>query len=130
MPPKESFYPTDWLRIAEKDYARVEYLLTAHDREAAGFYLQQAIEKFLKAFLLSKGWQLQRIHDLEPLLNEALKHDSSLQQYRSILQRITGFYFVERYPFVLDTSITEKDVQQAHSQTKALVESIRGALNE
>ena len=130
MPPKESFYPTDWLRIPEKDYARVEYLLTAHDPEAAGFYLQQAIEKFLKAFLLSKGWQLQRIHDLEPLLNEALKHDSSLQQYRSILQRITGFYFVERYPFVLDTSITEKDVQQAHSQTKALVESIRGALNE
>jgi HEPN domain-containing protein len=128
MPTKESFYPTDWLRIAEKDYTRVEYLLTAHDPEAAGFYLQQAIEKFLKAFLLSKGWQLQRIHDLEPLLNEALKHDSSFEQYRSILQRITGFYFIERYPFVLDTSITEEDVRQALSQTESLVDSIRSSL--
>lgn len=90
MPPKESLYPTDWLRIAEKDYARVGILLTAHDPGAAGFYLQQALEKFLKAFLLSRGWQLQRIHDLEPLLNEALKFDSSLVQYRTILQRITG----------------------------------------
>ncbi len=127
MRAKESLYPADWLRIAEKDYVRVEYLLKAHDPEAAGFYLQQAIEKFLKAFLLSKGWQLQRIHDLEPLLNEALAHDPSYEQYRSILQRITGFYMIERYPFVLDTSITEEDVRQAFSQTTSLVDSIRSS---
>jgi hypothetical protein len=45
MPTKESFYPNDWLRIAEKDYARVEYLLVAHDPEAEGFYLQQAMDR-------------------------------------------------------------------------------------
>lgn len=55
---EESFYPADWLRIAEKDLGRVERLLSIQDPEAAGFYLQQAVEKFLKAFLLSKGWQL------------------------------------------------------------------------
>jgi len=130
MPRKESLYPTDWLRIANKDYARVEYLLEGHDPEAAGFYLQQALEKFLKAFLLSKGWQLQRIHDLEPLLNEALKYNPSLEQYRSILQRVTGFYFIERYPFVLGTAITEEDVRQALAQAKMLIESIRSALKQ
>jgi len=50
---EESSYPADWLRIAEKGLKRVELLLTAHDPGAAGFYLQQAVEKFLKAFLLS-----------------------------------------------------------------------------
>jgi len=55
MPRKESLYPTDWLRIAEKDLQRAEHLLEIHDAEAAGFYLQQAVEKFLKAFLLAKG---------------------------------------------------------------------------
>ena len=78
MKPKESMYPADWLRIAEKDITRVHQLLTLHDPEAAGFYLQQAVEKFLKAFLLSNGWALQRIHDLDPLLNEALTFDGSL----------------------------------------------------
>jgi len=71
MPREESRYPADWLRIADKDLERVGHLLDVRDPEAAGFYLQQAVEKFLKAFLLSKGWQLERIHDLEALLNEA-----------------------------------------------------------
>ena len=128
MPHKESSYPTDWLRIAEKDFARVDTLLIAHDSEAAGFYLQQALEKFLKAYLLSKGWPLQRTHDLESLLNEALKHESSFEQYRVIMQRITGFYFIERYPLFLDTSITEEDVREALFQIKLLVDSIRSAL--
>jgi len=84
MPPKESYYPSDWVRIAEKDLSRVRLLLEGDDPDAAGFYLQQAVEKFLKAFLLSKGWMLERIHDLEPLLNEALRFDSSLEVYRLV----------------------------------------------
>jgi len=82
MPRKESHYPADWLRIAEKDLRRVRRLLEIQDSEAAGFYLQQATEKFLKAFLLSRGWRLQRIHDLEALLNSALAHEPALEQYR------------------------------------------------
>ena len=52
---EESLYSADGLCVAEKDLSRVEHLLRVHDAEAAGFYLQQAVEKFLKAFLLSKG---------------------------------------------------------------------------
>ncbi|MFN3761877.1 MAG: HEPN domain-containing protein [Anaerolineae bacterium] len=77
MPGKESLYPADWLRIAERDLQRVVHLLAAHDAAAAGFFLQQAVEKFRKAFLLSRGWALERIHDLEVLLNAALAYDSS-----------------------------------------------------
>lgn len=108
MPGKESLYPADWLRIAEKDFTRIEYLRNFHDAEAAGFYLQQAVEKFLKAFLLSKGWRLQRIHDLEPLLNEAIKHNPSYEQYRAVLQRISGFCFFDRYPLVLEFTLILK----------------------
>jgi len=90
---EESLYPADWLRIAEKDLRRVKTLLAVHDPEAAGFYLQQAVEKFLKAFLLSKGWELERIHDLEALLNRALVYDHSLEEFRSVCQKVTAFYF-------------------------------------
>jgi HEPN domain-containing protein len=55
MPREESLYPAEWLRIAEKDLARAGRLLSIDDPEAAGFFLQQAVEKFLKAYLLSKG---------------------------------------------------------------------------
>jgi HEPN domain-containing protein len=115
------------LRIAEKDLARVEGLLSDQDAEAAGFFLQQAIEKFLKAFLLSKGWQLKRIHDLETLLNAALKYDTSLESYRAGCQKITAFYSVERYPFITEADLTEEDVRGSLGQVSGLIEKIRSA---
>jgi len=125
MPREQSLYPADWLRIAEKDIGRVEVLLEAHDPDAAGVYLQQAVEKFLKAFLLSKGWALERTHDLEVLLNAALAHEPSFEQFRPVCQKITGFYFVQRYPFVRETSLTEDDVRGSRAQVLGLIEIVR-----
>lgn len=124
----ESLYPNDWLRIAEKDLIRAKHLLAIPDPEASGFYLQQSIEKFLKAFLLRKGWKLQKIHDLEALLNETLLYDNSYEKYRSVLQKITGFYFVERYPFTLDSELTKEDIQIALNEVKPFIDSLRAYL--
>ncbi|MBI4549121.1 MAG: HEPN domain-containing protein [Ignavibacteriae bacterium] len=125
MTPKESLYPADWLHIAEKDFQRVEQLLNTNDAEAAGFYLQQSVEKFLKAFLLSKGWKLERIHDLE-----ALQYNRSLEKYRSACQKITGFYSVGRYPYLIHTSLTAQDVRDALEEVKALIETVRATLGK
>lgn len=64
MPREESHYPQDWLKVADKDWRRMGQALDDGDPEEAGFWLQQALEKFLKAYLLSKGWTLRKIHDL------------------------------------------------------------------
>jgi len=127
MRPEESLYPAGWRRIGEKDLRRVEHLLGVHDPEAAGFYLQQALEKFLKAFLLSKGWELKRIHDLETLLNAALVYDPSLEPYRAVCQKVTGFYMVERYPLMTDMALTEVDVHSSLEQAGGLIERLRAA---
>ena len=127
MSHKDSIYPSDWMKIAEKDFDRVEFLLKAHD---TGFFLQQSVEKFLKAFLISKGWKLKRIYDLEPLLNEGLLFDASLEAYRFVLQKISGFYFIELYPIILDTGITEEDIKQAFTEVKGLIEKIRSYFNK
>lgn len=125
MPREESHYPADWLRIAEKDHARVEHLLGIPDPEAAGFFLQQSVEKYLKAFLLLRGWELRRVHDLEALLNEALQYDPSLEPYRSACQKITGFYLVERYPFIAESGLNEEDVRDSLTQIEPLIAKLR-----
>lgn len=125
MPGKESLYPADWRRIAERDLQRVVHLLAVHDPAAAGFFLQQAVEKFLKAFLLARGWTLERIHDLEVLLNAALAYDPSLETFRPVCQKITAFYVVERYPLIVDSSLTEEDVREALEEVEALIERLR-----
>ncbi|MDZ7361886.1 MAG: HEPN domain-containing protein [candidate division KSB1 bacterium] len=50
---EDSLFPQDWVRVAERDWQRVEKRLSEGDQEDAGFRLQQALEKYLKAFLLA-----------------------------------------------------------------------------
>ena len=125
MPLEESAYPADWLRIGERDLRRVSLMLDAQDPAAAGFFLQQAVEKFLKAFLLSKGWELQRIHDLEALLNVALVYDPSLEPYRAACQKVTGFYLLERYTLLIEAGLTEGDVADSLAQVRPLIARLR-----
>jgi HEPN domain-containing protein len=120
MQREESLYPAGWRRIAEKDMRRAQQLLGLHDPEAAGFYLQQALEKFFKAFLLSRGWELKRIHDLEALLNASLAYDPSLESFRQLCQKITGFYLMQRYPLLAEAALTEEDVRSALEQARTL----------
>lgn len=126
----ESFYHADWLRIAEKDLKRAERQLKDNDLELAGFCLQQALEKFLKAFLLSQGWQLKKIHDLDILLASAVDFDPSLIKYREMCQKLTAFYFIERYPFVVETEVTTEDVSQLLREAKELIVKLRNLKTE
>ncbi len=130
MPHEESLYPSDWIRIAEKDLKRVNGLLDEHDPELAGFCLQQAVEKFLKAFLLSQGWRLRKIHDLGALLDDAVIYDGSLEEFRNVCQKISAFYFVDRYPFVVETGMTEEDVRTSLEQVKGLIEKLRSKVTK
>ena len=123
MPAKESGYPADWLAKAQKDWDRVEPRLRDDDVEDAAFHLQQAVEKYLKGYLLSKGWKLERTHDLEKLLDTAVEYDPSFESFRSLCQEITGYYVGERYPF-LAMGITRQEIEAAMPQANLLIQKI------
>ena len=48
---ENSFIPEEWKTVAQRDWERVKRNLRDDDAEAAGFFLQQSLEKYLKAFL-------------------------------------------------------------------------------
>ncbi|MBU1599597.1 HEPN domain-containing protein [bacterium] len=99
MPAKESRYPKDWFAKAQKDLERVKLRLKEEDDEDAAVHLQQAIEKYLKGYLLSKGWRLKPTHDLEVLLDEAVELNPALERFRDLCLEATPYYIEERYPF-------------------------------
>jgi len=129
MPPKESLYPRDWFRIAEKDFKRAEQLLKLDDAEGAGYNLQQAVEKYLKGFLLSKGWKLKRVHDLEVLLNDALRYEPTLEEFRGLCQRITDYFLLDRYPLPTSITLTIRQVENSIDQVQKLIAKLQ-ALTE
>lgn len=55
MPRKESAYPADWMRIAEKDLARVGRLLDGHDQRWQAFACSKRLKNFSKLSCFQKG---------------------------------------------------------------------------
>jgi HEPN domain-containing protein/predicted nucleotidyltransferase len=115
---EDSLYPQDWLRFAEQDWQRVEKRLSEDDHQDAAVHLQQALEKYLKAFLLANGWKLEKTHEVSKLLEKAIKYKPALNTFAGLCEQVENYYFAERYPLSLDagTSADEiaKNFQEAH----------------
>ena len=58
----------EWIDLAKEDLRQATYLLKGDFYRGACFAAQQSIEKGLKAALLKKGWDLEKIHHIRRLI--------------------------------------------------------------
>lgn len=126
MSETDSSLPNDWFAYGDLDLQAAEILL-AQDGPLpiAAFHLQQAVEKYLKGFLLSRGWVLRRIHDLELLVQEAIAKDSDFQQFLALCQRITEYYVETRYPIGVRSPLQKDALEMELNAVRALIWLIR-----
>ena len=99
MPPDS--HPVEmWLEKAEHDRSAANRLFTPGCIELAviGFLCQQAIEKFLKAWLVSRNIEPEYIHDLRRLADACAALDASFVELIDAVSPITAFAIVARYP--------------------------------
>lgn len=122
---QEARHPKDWLTKAQRDLARVQILLEADDPEGTGFHLQQAVEKGLKAFLLSREIIPRRIHDLSLLLDEVAHCEPDLEQFRDLCELSTDLYFPQHYSFLGVQPPTEDDIKALLAQARVLLQKIK-----
>ncbi len=116
---------TEWRAYARRDWDRVQHMLNVGDAEAAGLFLQQATEKFLKGWLLDRGWSLHKVHALQRLLDDAAGFDPGLAPFRPLCERVSAYYLLERYPHddagdQLDVAQVETDRTEARDLIVAL----------
>jgi HEPN domain-containing protein len=80
--------PRELLVLAENDYQAA--LILAHAEkpqiDAAGFHLQQAVEKSLKVWLGLKGIDYPRTHDLNPLLGLLEDQEEYIEPFWTLLE--------------------------------------------
>ena len=88
----------EWFERGRKDLEVTKILVKEEYLDIALFHMHQAVEKYLKGFLISKGWKLKRVHDLEMLITETINFGADLQSYLDFGRRLTSFYYEERYP--------------------------------
>ena len=96
-------------------------MLGHQDGPAAGFFLQQALEKYLKAYLISQGWGLRKTHELDRLLDASLEYAPGLDMFRSLCERVSTYYVVERYPGVAGPGPDPDQVRRDLEEARVLV---------
>ncbi len=120
----------EWFEKASHDLEAVDDILKGSGHaDVAGVLLQQSIEKYLKGYLISKGWKLVKTHDLKQLLDEVVKHNSAFGKYYDLLDMLTEYYFEEKYPLG-ETEISLDEVKDNLKEAKKLINAIKKDFKE
>ena len=119
----------EWIEKAEADFisAGREYRARKQPNfDAACFFSQQCIEKYMKARLVQADRAFPRTHDLSALLDLILSFEPLWETFRPRLETLTSYAVVFRYP---GESATREMAKQALADAKAIRRQIRRAFN-
>jgi len=120
----------EWIKKARHDIEAVEIILNnSGPADVAGVLLQQGIEKYLKGYLIGHGWKLLKVHDLKQLLDQAVFYDKKWDDYYDLLDRITEFYFEEKYPFG-EIEATLEEIKDNLEKSKEIIKLVEDFLRE
>ena len=93
-----------WVGYAKADLEAARILCASSNPDSqwnnVAFHCQQAGEKVLKAFLIDRGWRLQKPHDVAKLLDEAEQHDPAFATLRHDADLLNTFVQAGRYPLI------------------------------
>jgi len=92
--------PQQWLRYAEGDLtvAEREMHAPAPVYHVICFLCQSAAEKFLKAYLISRGWSLEKTHDLVTLLGRCAGYEAGFAALAAEGALLNEYIVAGRYP--------------------------------
>jgi HEPN domain-containing protein len=88
----------EWIERGTHDLEVAKILLDEEEySDVILFHVHQAVEKYLKGFLISKGWKLKKIH-------------------------ITAFYYEERYPPGPITSYSKEEIKEILEMAEEIID--------
>ena len=91
----------EWARKAENDFKVACQILRRRKDivpDAAAFFCQQCVEKYLKARLVEAGMVFPRTHDLLQLLNLCLPVEPRWSAYSKVVDTMSDYAVDFRYP--------------------------------
>ncbi|HEX4374023.1 MAG TPA: HEPN domain-containing protein [Puia sp.] len=104
-----------WFKKAEGDLLDIKNNFSAKEIaiDTACFHVQQAAEKYMKGYLVSKGVNFPKTHDLELLLDLCVEKDLQFSQLLPEIKNLNDYAILPRYPDEMH-DLTVTDAQQAH----------------
>jgi HEPN domain-containing protein len=118
----------EWVKKAENDFKVASQILRRRKDivpDAACFFSQQCVEKYLKARRLEAGIPFRHTHDLLQLLNACLAVEPLWSAYSKAVDGLTDYAVEFRYP---GRSATLREARMALNHCRSLRADARRAL--
>ncbi|MBA7652595.1 MAG: HEPN domain-containing protein [Candidatus Stahlbacteria bacterium] len=90
----------NWMAKAEKDLLSAKHELSFSDAvtESICFHCQQAVEKYLKAYLVFLGISFTKTHEIGELVTKCENKDSEISVLKEEADKLTDYAVEVRYP--------------------------------
>jgi len=120
--------PQDWFLLAAERLRAADVLHAESGSTLTGIeVLHEAVERYLKGFLVAKGWQLRKVHDLAFLNDEAKKFERRFENFDDLCESLTEQFWAQHYPGG-DLSTVGSDYEILRVQTGELVTLIHALI--
>ena len=125
--------PQQWLRYAEGDLLVAEHEMqrSAPVYHTVCFLCHSAAEKFLKGLLISRGWSLEKTHDMVELLGWCADYDKQLAGLVPEGTLLNEYIVAGRYPGdIAAEQIGAAEAKEALEAAQAIRTHVRRAMKE
>ena len=89
----------EWFERGRHDLETAQLLYDERGyTDSIAYHIQQAVEKYLKGYLVLHGKKPPKIHELDTLLNHVNVFDVSLDNFLELCEKASRYYIEDRYP--------------------------------
>jgi HEPN domain-containing protein len=119
----------EWLIKGDHDIEMAQLLYNERGyTETIAFLIQQAVEKYVKGFLVFRGVKPKRTHDLERLLDDVIEIDKSFEKFIGMGTKITKYYIDSRYPIGFTIEYSREEIKQSLDEAYEIIAKIKQAI--
>ena len=90
---------SEWFERGQHDIETAQLVYDEQGyTDSIAYHIQQAIEKYLKGYLVLHGKKPPKIHELDTILNHIRLFDSSFTDFLDLCEKASRYYIENRYP--------------------------------
>lgn len=119
----------EWFEKGNHDLEGAQILLEAnHYTDTICFLIQQAIEKYLKGFLVANRKRPEKTHNITKLISQCQRINPEFSQFLKVSVKISGYYIPSRYPTATPTMYTRDETEEALQVAHKIINLIESSL--
>ncbi len=121
----------EWLDKGDEDLNDAKILFNHGGNTGTICYLsQQAVEKYLKGFLIFNNKSFHKIHDLLGIAADCAKINPKFLDYKDALNKLTAYYIETRYPVPFIEEYSREEAEEAIEMSERIIGFIMNLLKK